>query len=150
MSRTSVTEKLTRALDKLVRDDAYLLEIDANERSISHRLAVYLESEFTEWNIDCEYNRNIEDPKRLNIDSIRTDSTDTQGRTVFPDIIVHVRGQANNLLVIEMKKTSSGVSDHFDYAKLDAFRRELGYQHAAFVKVITRPETVGYEQIVWL
>ena len=149
MNRTSVTEKLTRALDKLVRDDAYLLEIDANERSISHRLAVYLESEFTEWNIDCEYNRNIEDPKRLNIDSIRTDSTDTQGRTVFPDIIVHVRGQANNLLVIEMKKTSSVVSDDFDYAKLDAFRREFGYQHAAFVKVITRSKTVGYEPIVW-
>ncbi|EMN6212109.1 hypothetical protein [Vibrio vulnificus] len=150
MNRASVTEKLTRALDKLVRDDAHLLEIDANERSISHRLAVYLESEFTEWHIDCEYNRDIEDPKRLNIDSIRTDSTDTQGRTVFPDIIVHVRGQANNLLVIEMKKTSSGVPDDFDHAKLAAFRRELGYQHAAFIKVITRSETAGYEPIVWL
>ncbi|MHA7229462.1 hypothetical protein ACVT98_09585 [Vibrio campbellii] len=150
MNRASVTEKLTRALDKLVRDDAYLLEIDANERSISHRLAVYLESEFTEWHIDCEYNRDIEDPKRLNIDPIRTDSTDTQGKTVFPDIIVHARGQANNLLVIEMKKTSSGVLDDFDHAKLAAFRRELGYQHAAFVKVITRSETAGYEPIVWL
>lgn len=87
MNRASVTDKLTWALNKLVRDDADLLEIDANERSISHRLAVYLESEFTEWHIDYECNRDLEDSKRLNIDSIRTDSTDTQGKTVFPDII---------------------------------------------------------------
>lgn len=127
MNREIVISKLEKALSKLIENDEFLLICDANERSISHRLAVYLEQEFDGWDIDCEYNRNLDSPKRLNLESMDSESADIDVRTVFPDIIIHQRGTNNNLLVIEMKKTTSSVSDDFDFEKLAGFKKQLGY-----------------------
>lgn len=82
--------------------DATLLNTDASEWAVTHRLAVYVEAEFPGWNIDCEYNRQgvSEDIKR------RAD-----GSGVRPDIIVHHRGFVeleHNLLAIEIKKGVGG------------------------------------------
>ena len=38
-----------------------------NERSIAHKFATYLEDEFQGWDVDCEYNRNLEKQKRLKL-----------------------------------------------------------------------------------
>src|SRR5271165_7265202 len=53
------------AVRQLFEPDAYLLQVDANERSITHRLALYLTPHFPDWDIDCEYNRCGDLPKRL-------------------------------------------------------------------------------------
>ena len=83
-----------------------LLEADANERSITHKLAEYLQGVFPEWNVDCEYNRLGDKIKRL--PAAQPSSTDdTQGRSIFPDIIVHRRRTNENLLVVEVKKTTN-------------------------------------------
>lgn len=57
-----VAEHVRGSLLRLLAEDAYLFEADANERSISHRLALYLEEEFPGWNVDCEYNRDQHEP----------------------------------------------------------------------------------------
>jgi hypothetical protein len=40
-----------------MREDKDLINNSANERSISHNLAEYLQNYFRDLNVDCEYNR---------------------------------------------------------------------------------------------
>lgn len=145
---TLVKKALKEALDQLLRADAELLNNDVNERSISHRLACYLEPLFPGWNVDCEYNRKHDDPKRLDITRHHVLSDDTQATTVFPDIIVHRRNTDENLLVIEMKKTTSKEGDDHDFNKLKAFKSQLGYKFAVFLKLSTGEHT-GVESLEW-
>ncbi|GJL61207.1 MAG: hypothetical protein NPIRA03_40640 [Nitrospirales bacterium] len=126
------------ALYRLYDRDAEILRNDVNERTITHKLAEYLEPEFPGWNVDCEYNRNHDQTKKLQ--SLRGDVApidDTDGISVFPDIIVHKRITDENLLVIEVKKSTSRKSPDFDKQKLLAFKEELNYQHALFLQVTT-------------
>lgn len=142
MDKQDVRDRILVAVTALRTHDSYLLEVDANERSITHRLAVHLEPCFPGWHVDCEFNRNGLHPKRLeefahdyralaDVDDAAV--MDTQGRTVYPDIIVHHRGTAENLLVIEVKKTGSSVSPDADHAKLSLYREDpaLRYTFAA-------------------
>ena len=77
-------------------------------------------------------------------------SNDTEAITVFPDIIVHKRGTDENLLVIEMKKTTSKKTDTtYDLGKLKAFKSQLGYQFAIFIKLQTDGKA-GIDEIQWV
>ena len=128
--------KLQRALDKLRLYDAYLLESDCNERSITHRLAIFLQQEFDGWDVDCEYNRNIDSRdliKRLRPCSEPVQVDDTHAKTVYPDIIVHHRETGDNLLVIEVKKSTNPENQERDNEKLRAFKEQLGYCYAIFL-----------------
>ena len=58
-------EAIIHALRVLLECDARLLDIDANERSITFRFAMYLQSQLTDWEVDCEFNRDGVEPKRL-------------------------------------------------------------------------------------
>jgi hypothetical protein len=120
-----VLEKIKIAIDRLLHLDAYLFETDVNERSISHKFATYLQNEFKGWDVDCEYNRDHHDPKILNlpnISSLEVRLDDVQAKTVYPDIIVHHRGTKENLLVIEIKKTSNPLPNDFDIQKLKEYK----------------------------
>lgn len=127
-SKWSEVEALVQeALDEL-RSDEMLFRLHANERSITHRLAVYLEKPFDGWNVDCEYSRIGEDPsnfKRLLLPTTENANLfDMNGSRVYPDIVIHHRGQnttSDNLLVIEVKTVWSQVSDEQDFNKLKAF-----------------------------
>lgn len=146
ISRDAVEQKLKDAIKLFEDQDKYLLTEDINERSITHKLAEYLKQQFQGWDVDCEYNRNVGQVKKLeNLEkeikknqSAESLARDTQGRTVFPDIIVHKRGRGHedkgNLLVIEVKKSSSSVSEEHDLKKLQGYKEELGYQYAVFLK----------------
>lgn len=129
---------VVRALQSLLREDAHLLAANANERSITHKLAEYLQREFSEWHVDCEYNRDGHEPKRLNL-PVRNDvsSDDTEARTVFPDVIVHHRDTDDNFLVLEAKKANNAEGEAEDREKLAAFQKELGYKVAVFVLFVT-------------
>ncbi len=102
-----LSEAVWAALQELLERDAYLLRHNLNERSISHRLASHLQRRLEGWDVDCEDNRNHDDPKTLPLPRETVDSDDTEARTVFPDIIVHRRGSDENLLVIELKKSTN-------------------------------------------
>ena len=133
-SLEEVLQKVTTAIINLYRSDQELLEVDANERSITHKLAEHLQKEFPEWNVDCEYNRRGFDKKKL-LDILKpefppenTILDDTEARTVYPDIIVHKRTASVNLLVIEVKKDNNHDST-IDIQKLKAFGQDQNYRY---------------------
>ena len=127
LTREEVKDRLYAAYHALLRHDRVLLDLDANERSITHKLAEYLQREFPDWNVDCEYNRDKDAPKRLPVQCISTDDTDDH--TVFPDIIIHHRNIDDNLVVIEAKKSSTSAGGD-DEEKLKAYVAKYHYQFA--------------------
>ncbi len=135
MDRDEVFQRLTRAIQKLIERDLELFARDVNERSITHRLAMHLQQEFPEMDVDCEYNRYDFETKWLEFYPATTETNDTEARTVFPDIIVHKRGpKGPNLLVIEAKKSTNKNAD-LDLKKLNAYKsnEHLRYEHAVFL-----------------
>ena len=120
-------QNVRTALCALFSKDSELLRRDANERSITHKLAEHLQTQFEHLDVDCEYNRHGDDVKRLAAmlppDDTRTDCTDA--KTVYPDIIVHKRGcDGSNALVIEVKKSNGGDTSR-DKRKLRMFTSSL-------------------------
>lgn len=77
MDWTSIEKALASSIKQLKSHDRELLEVGANERSLTHRLAVYLEQAILQpkcrWNIDCEYNRDGYDKKILGL-AVRDDA----------------------------------------------------------------------------
>lgn len=135
-------EAVARALSELLGNDHDLLGIDANERSITFRFAMYLQRHFPDWTVDCEYNRDGTEPKRLGHLELYPDSEDDEAKTVFPDVIVHRRGTRNNYLVLEFKKSTSRVDRQIDLRKLRGYKQQLGYEHALFVEVGTEGQAI--------
>ena len=135
-------EAVVHALTELLSTDQDLLAIDANERAITFRFAMYLQRLFPDWTVDCEYNRDGTDPKKLGHMDLYPDSEDEEAKTVFPDVIVHRRGTRQNHLVLEFKKSTSRVDRRIDLRKLVGYKRQLGYEHALFVEVGTEGQPV--------
>ena len=133
-SEKEINERLKRSLDMLYFHDLFLLKNDVVETAISHKLALYLQQQFDDWHVDCEYNRNyLGDVKRLDGDIVR------------PDIIIHRREtRADNLMVIEIKKMSRTPADEADgLCKLKKYKERMGYQHAVFLKIGTGSQNCG-------
>lgn len=59
MRRTREQTLIVKALDSLLSNDAYLLVKNLHEQAITHRLGIYLQEQFPEWNVDCEWDRNL-------------------------------------------------------------------------------------------
>ena len=137
--------KVGNALSEFFRKDACLLDLRVNERSITHKLAEYLQREFGDCDglkVDCEYNKHGIAVKRLNVDLVRAELKCTETHCVkdpmvYPDIVVHERRcDRNNLLVIEVKK-SDGADPSRDIEKLSAFtdpNGEYGYKLGLFLE----------------
>ncbi len=143
---SQLNEIIMTAIDKLYKYDFYLLEHDVHEQTISSIFAYYLRDLFKEkklpWNIDPEYNRNGEKPKRLS--SIGN---------VKPDIIIHIRGlnndrgtEQNNLLIIEIKKDPSEEEIDTDMKKILAFIDEppFSYCFGLFIGLMRNNENNRY------
>lgn len=125
------------ALNDLLANDALLLEVDANERSIAYRLAMYLQAHLPHLHVDCEYNRDGIDPKRIQHLGLYPDDEDTEARTAFPDIIAHKRKTTENYLVVELKKSTNLADRASDFAKLRGYKRNLGFKFALFLELAT-------------
>src|SRR3954464_5795410 len=89
--------KVIAALRDFYAQEAFLFEKDIGERAITHRFAVSLKKQFSGWSVDCNYDRLGErtlPPAHGTI--ISTD--DHLGKPIYPDVVVHQRGNAANLL----------------------------------------------------
>jgi hypothetical protein len=111
--------KLVVALQEFYAQEAFLLERDLGERTLTHRLAVHLEKHYPGWQVDCDYNRLGERTLRLPHGTI-VSTDDTLGKSIFPDIVVHQRAIPNNLLAIEVRKASNHQPIEHDKQKLKA------------------------------
>ena len=125
-----LAKAILEAFSKLYTNDRYLISsrpkkynetIGINhhvgERAIVFRFAYYLQKFldeqglYPEYNLDCEYNRNGDKPKIIY----------SLGKNVYPDLIIHRRGNNdNNLLVMEFK-TYWNVEQENDIKKISAF-----------------------------
>ena len=144
--KTEIEEKLETAIHKLFAQDAFLLEHGANERAVSHKLAEYLQELFSEYNVDCEYNRHGFKIKTLDeISECRNKKTEL----VLPDILVHKRGNdSDNLIVIEIN--TSNKDNSCDLRKLELFTSQEGtykYTIGFFIKFdkLNTPEIKTFE-----
>lgn len=143
-----VRKRIEKSIEMLFEHDSQLLECDANERSISHCLAVHLKKHFPRWDVDCEYNRCGHDPKTTRIEPEQTSSADIDARTVYPDIVVHQRESKGNLVAIEIKKSTSSCSSDFDFRKLRSYRKHpLCYRYAVFLEIPTGERERAFPEV---
>ncbi len=114
--------------EHLINNSPYILDSNGNtndqigtkhhvgERSIVFRFGYYLQkqlekSEYKNYNVDCEYNRNGENAKTL----------PSFPKGVYPDLIIHKRGNnKNNLLIVEFKTYWNSDTQH-DIEKINEF-----------------------------
>jgi hypothetical protein len=145
MKKTMIENRLNNALRRLYYYDNEIIDNCSNERSITHRLAIHLGTVFYEWDVDVEYNRNLNDIKRFDewtmklLHSLSSNMDFLTGaKTVFPDIIIHNRGTKNNLIAIEVKKINTSERlEQYDIDKIKGYilDEKLNYQYAAFIKL---------------
>jgi hypothetical protein len=136
MLRSELEPCLDAALEALRDRDNYLLSIGTNERSITHRLACYLQETLSDWNVDCEYNRDGRWPKKVVLPIDQVSTAELRARTVYPDIIVHLRGpNGPNILAIELKVEANEAEKAWDITKLCAYRDEFAYDNGVFINV---------------
>ncbi|MBU4338280.1 hypothetical protein KKB43_01350 [Patescibacteria group bacterium] len=138
-------------ISRFMVQEKFILENDLNERTITHKLAEHIKNSFSNNDVDCEYNRmrsgNADEDyvtKFLNLDIEEVQSNSTNGVTVFPDIVVHERGNnEKNYLVIEVKKKdyaertrkqSQETCREFDARKLCAYTHQLNYEWGIYLE----------------
>ena len=100
VSKLQLEELVDTALRAVYKYDKYLIDIKAHERDIVFRFGIYFQGllikheKYNKYNLDVEYNRNLYDPKK----------TENFNNGVYPDVILHERGNNdNNILVLEFK-----------------------------------------------
>lgn len=163
-SETTVDDSAWKALEAAVtafnKKHSVLMKLAASERAMTHKFAECLACELHKqdlagWDVDCEYNRQGAggDPKQ--VDGLRADferlvaagmtaedasaaavALGDSGTSIYPDIIVHIRKEQKNLMVIEAKKVSGTTpmsrwekrAHDWDEHKLRRLRSEMGYR----------------------
>lgn len=114
-------EKVKKAFEKMYANDRELItKSRVCERCLMFRFALHLYSQvLKDFDLDCEYNSHGVDPKEISQNGTKT--------KVFPDIIIHKRGNdKNNYAMIELKKKKSKGITH-DYEKLVYFTKLKRY-----------------------
>ena len=113
MKIEKIKNLVEKAVDDLYLRDLDLLERENNEVTISCKLAQYLFLKFSGYRVDCEYNRHLNNIKKMNLD-------DTI-KIIKPDIIIHKRDiDKDNLVYIEIKTDHNNKSREEDYKRIKA------------------------------
>lgn len=165
-NREELAVRLERAVKSLLTSDSDLFHFQVNERTVTQRLALYLEKAFEPLGLglkaDCEYNRMwVESGEGVHnltkkypqLSGQHPSVEDSDGVTVFPDIIVHLRGrELANVFVIEAKRNAPvGSVPENDAIKLYEFTRNDGgfrYAWGAFLNFRSFPSPCGLQHKV--
>lgn len=115
--KENILSIIKMAIYRLYNEDYYLIKYNLCERCLAFKFGMYIQesinknSLFNNYNFDSEYNKNINDVKRL---------PKNQNGT-YPDFVIHQRGNNNqNLLVIECKKSKNHRTEK-DIQKIQQF-----------------------------
>ena len=112
-------DKIVAALGELYLREPFLFERDLGERALTHRLAVHIERQFPDFDVDCDFDRL--GPRTLNLPRGSIVSTDDHlGKSVYPDITVHRRDVPDNLIALEIRKDANHQPIEHDRQKLRA------------------------------
>lgn len=132
MTNYEIVNKINRAIDKLYSStgDKYLFDCSVCERCLMFRLAHYLQLEFLDYFVDCEFNK-------MGFESYKSQlkmepSRDGNGlKRMFADIIIHKRGESieGNLVCLELKTSKRLILDDLvrlkNMTNLEGFISEL-------------------------
>lgn len=162
ISSSQATSIIESMLDLLYEKDHFLLQrkLNITERAVTHRMGIYLQQLLPDFHVDCEYNRmgkktihGIEYTdgdyfaKAICLSEGTVPDDDDEGSRVFPDIIVHRRGTAENYIIIEVKiDWKSGLANR-DKKKLIAYKKDLHYDHACYIQLTEDRKGVRIEFI---
>jgi len=145
-----ISHLLMASISDLYSNDGYFLSCEDEiregmERSCAFRIGHYFCNRVAEvpllkdYNIDMEYNKNRNQPKKL----------PGQGKGKNPDLIVHKRcNNENNLLIVEFKYQPRIRNYAKDIKKLKGFTdNNYEYKYGLGILVILRQEfnSVGYK-----
>jgi hypothetical protein len=148
----------------------------AHERAIAHRLAFYFEcalrhrrllNDQSQLSVDCEYDRHIDDAKKLRTILDHASIIKRAGRTweelvdepgvieflIKPDIVLHQRRtDDHNLVVIELKKASSREFLAYDDLKLMIFTTQMppGYNYQLGYAITARDDLEPQQRLLTL
>jgi len=137
-----IQKVVENCLETFMKKDIFLLEHDVDERTVSHRLAFYLQSEIPEIHVDCEYNREGFEIKKI------SGPKWIKPRNIYPDIIVHERGSnSSNILIVEVKKYGNRDIEN-DEIKLKAFTSEQYHYNFGLLVVIYTKENSKNDPIL--
>lgn len=144
MNKSDIQILIETALNELYnRDSELLAEVyDINERTVSHRLALYLENllSHTGYDVDVEYNRMREyydgdGVGNLMGKQLNWEESGEGSSYVYPNIIVHKRDSEDNLLEIEIKMAWKNRKKDFDYVKINEYINQLGYKFGVYIEL---------------
>ena len=144
MTKQQIISIIHKSLEKLFQTDALLMDsaYNINERTVTHRLAMYLELFFIGdgYVVDVEYNRIRGDydsdavgnliGKRLNWHEEEEGSS-----FVYPDIIVHKRDTNDNLLLLEVKMSWKSHKSKNDLLKINEYLSEFKYKYGVYLEL---------------
>jgi hypothetical protein len=126
--QSSLFEIVSSALNKVYEQDRQMIFDGASEMSIVFRLGLYIAEQIEQQNsehfddgitVDCEYNRNQGEPKRINYEN--------NDAGIRPDLLIHRRGDHTaNYLVLEAKGYWNREDREGDFRKLRALTDENG------------------------
>lgn len=111
-----IREVIDAVLARLIAQDVDLLVLDVHERTITAKLAEYMQDLLPEWTVDPEYNR-----IRGRVKEVRLDG---EWIIVVPDVIAHRRNSGDNLLVLEAKKIGNIEAEAYDRRKIRALKEQ--------------------------
>lgn len=138
LERLEIDRRLTVADEIFTRDDIDLLIAGVQERALMFRYALHVDRLFPEWAVDCEYNRDGTEIKRLQYGGTT--------HRIAPDIVVHQRFEKNNLLVIEAKIDGNMAELEVDEKRLLGFHGDTRYLYrfSVMLEFLTRPKRVTH------
>ena len=58
-------DRVLKAIETFFKLDSYLVKNNLHEVAITHRIAVYLDEIYSNYNVDCEWNKNLVQDKRI-------------------------------------------------------------------------------------
>jgi hypothetical protein len=127
MPNTASKAKIRIALRRFINKDKKQL-LNVYEPTISHRIAVYMEPLFREYDVDCEYNKHLLNAKKV-----------YNGSNIRPDIIIHKRmNDERNSIAFEIKK--NGVSSKLAKADIRKLKEgmidTLHYDMGVFIGIL--------------
>lgn len=109
-----VERKISVAIKKLYCRDGYLLKHGLHEQAISHRLAIYLQEQFSDYDVDCEWNKVFDKDKKVSPqrliepmkELIKKASEETKANNKFIARLNKVKGVLEQYRKINIKELS--------------------------------------------
>lgn len=153
MEKEKIELILREAIHELFAKDGYLLKrkLNIHERTLVHRLAIYIEKRIEEYDVDVEYNRmrsnydDILDIADIIGKNINFPDSEPSHRYVYPDLIIHKRNQDDNLVEIEVKMKWKNREKKFDLKKINQYMIQLKYKFGIYIELAEKEEDVLIE-----